>query len=176
MQTTGIVRRIDELGRVVIPKELRRTMKIREGEELEIFADENNRLVLRKYSAIKNLTKFADEYAQALYSTTNHNILIADKDSYITVKGNLSKDFMGREISHTIEKIIMDRKSEIRDHTNYIKLTVDDSNDYKGQIIDPIIIGGDVYGAIILVSQSTAMSDSDVKLIDTAKAFLEQQF
>lgn len=175
MHTTGIVRRIDELGRVVIPKEIRRTLRIREGEELEIFTDENNGLVLRKYSAVKSLVNFAEEYAQAINSTTGHTVLIADKDTYVYASGNIGKDFRLKNISHPVEQIIMSRKKEVRNSGDYIKLTIDDTTEYKGQIIVPIISYGDVFGAIIVVSTTSAMSDSDVKLIDTAKAFLERQ-
>lgn len=175
MHTTGIVRRIDELGRVVIPKEIRRTLRIREGEELEIFTDENNFLVLKKYSAVKSLVNFAEEYAEAINSTTGHTVLIADKDTYAYASGSLAKEYRLKQISHPIEQIIMNRKKEVKGSSDYIKLTIDDNAEYKGQIIEPIIVGGDVYGAIVVISATSAMSDSDVKLLDTAKAFFERQ-
>jgi len=175
MHTTGIVRRIDELGRVVIPKEIRRTLRIREGEELEIFTDENNTLVLKKFSAVKSLINFAEEYAKAINSTTGHTVLIADKDTYAYAAGNMSKDFRQKQISHAVEQIIMNRKKEIKNGGDFIKLTADDDIQYRGQIIVPIIVGGDVFGAIVVFSVMNGMSDSDIKLLDTAKAFLEQQ-
>ncbi|MGI6701845.1 MAG: stage V sporulation T C-terminal domain-containing protein [Christensenellales bacterium] len=175
MHTTGIVRRIDELGRVVIPKEIRRTLKIREGEELEIFTDENNTLVLKKYSAVKSLIDFAEEYAKAINSTTGHTVLIADKDNYAYAAGALGKEFKSKPISRAVEQIIMDRKKEIRNGGDFIKLLTDDDTPYKGQLIASIIVGGDVFGAIVVFSTTMEMSEADVKLLDTAKAFLEQQ-
>jgi AbrB family transcriptional regulator (stage V sporulation protein T) len=175
MHTTGIVRRIDELGRVVIPKEIRRTLRIREGEELEIFTDENDSLVLRKYSAVKSLVNFAEEYAQAISATTGHTVLIADKDVYAYAAGPMAKDFRLKEISRDVEEIIMKRGREVRSGKELIKLAVDDSSEYKGQIIVPIITGGDVFGAIIVLSSTGSISDADIKLTDIAKAFLEKQ-
>jgi AbrB family transcriptional regulator (stage V sporulation protein T) len=175
MHTTGIVRRIDELGRVVIPKEIRRTLRIREGEELEIFTDENNTLVLKKFSAVKSLINFAEEYAKAINTTTGHTVLIADKDIYAYAAGPMAKEFRQKQISRSVEQIIMNRKKELKNGGDFIKLTIEDNVDYKGQIVVPIIVGGDVFGAIIVFSMQSQMSDSDIKLVDTAKAFLEQQ-
>ena len=175
MHTTGIVRRMDELGRVVIPKEIRRTLRIREGEELEIFTDENNTLVLKKYSAVKSLIKFGEEYAQAINHTTGHTVLISDKDNYVYVAGAMGKDFRHKPISHGVEQIITDRRTEVTGSGDYIRLTADDNINYKGQIIMPIMMGGDVFGAIAVFSTTSKMSDSDIKLLDTAKAFFERQ-
>lgn len=175
MHTTGIVRRIDELGRVVIPKEIRRTLRIREGEELEIFTDDNAGLVLRKYSAVKSLVTFAEEYAEAINSTTGHTVLIADKDTYVYTAGAQGKDYRFKPISNMVETVIMSRKREVRNDSDFIKLTIDDNLEYKGQLIVPIISSGDVFGAIIVISTTVNIGQGDIKLLDTAKAFLERQ-
>lgn len=176
MHTTGIVRRIDELGRVVIPKEIRRTMRIREGEELEIYTDDNQGLVLRKYSAIKSVIKFAEEYAGAINYTTGHTVLVCDKDTFVSASGSLAKDYQHKQISHGVENIIMGRKRAINSNTDACRLTFDDdTSKYKGQIIEPILVRGDVFGAIIMLSVKNKMTEVDIKLMDTAKAFLERQ-
>jgi AbrB family transcriptional regulator, stage V sporulation protein T len=88
MKATGIVRRIDDLGRVVIPKEIRRTLRIREGDPLEIFVDRDGEVILKKYSPISELGDFAKEYAEALYDSLGNPILICDRDTYIAVAGS----------------------------------------------------------------------------------------
>ena len=174
MQARGIVRRIDELGRVVIPKELRRTLKIREGEQLEIFAEQRG-VMICKYSAVKSILDFVREYADAINSTTGHTILVSDKDNYIYGVGDMAKNYRMKPISECVQDIIDSRKSEIR-NDNFINLTSGDNMDYKGEIIIPIMSGGDVYGAIIALSYKPTMSDSDMMLMKTAKAFFGLQF
>ena len=92
MKATGIVRRIDDLGRVVIPKEIRRTLRIREGDPLEIFTDREGGIILKKYSPINELTGFSREYAESLQDVIGHIILISDKDAFISVSGT-SKEY-----------------------------------------------------------------------------------
>ncbi len=99
MKATGIVRRIDDLGRVVIPKEIRRTLRIREGDPLEIFVDRDGEVILKKYSPISELGDFATEYAEALFDSLDLSILISDRDEYIAVAGESKKDYLGKHIS-----------------------------------------------------------------------------
>ena len=97
MKATGIVRRIDDLGRVVIPKEIRRTLRIREGDPLEIFTDREGGVILKKYSPIGELTDFSKEYAESLQQSIGHIVLIADKDAFISVSGATKKDYFERK-------------------------------------------------------------------------------
>ena len=106
MKATGIVRRIDDLGRVVIPKEIRRTLRIREGDPLEIFTDREGGVILKKYSPIGELTDFSKEYAESLQQSIGHIVLIADKDAFISVSGATKKDYYERKISNKLEEII----------------------------------------------------------------------
>ncbi len=110
MKATGIVRRIDDLGRVVIPKEIRRTLRIREGDPLEIFVDREGEVILKKYSPIGELGDFAKEYADSLYESTGHISLIADRDMVIAVAGAAKKEFIDKPISRAVENAIEDRK------------------------------------------------------------------
>lgn len=113
MKATGIVRRIDDLGRVVIPKEIRRTLRIREGDPLEIFTDREGGVILKKYSPIGELTDFSKEYAEALQQTMGHIILIADNDAFISVSGTTKKEFIDKKVSDELEQVIENRKTVI---------------------------------------------------------------
>jgi len=99
VKATGIVRRIDDLGRVVVPKEIRRTLRIREGDPLEIFTDREGSVILKKYSPIADLGEFAQEYADSLYESTRHVALIADQDEIVAVAGASRKSFYERRIT-----------------------------------------------------------------------------
>lgn len=111
MKATGIVRRIDDLGRVVIPKEIRRTLRIREGDPLEIFVDRDGEVILKKYSPIGELGDFAKEYADSLAESTGHIAIIADRDVIIAVAGASKKDFLEKQVSEDIEQAMEDRKT-----------------------------------------------------------------
>ena len=106
MKATGIVRRIDDLGRVVIPKEIRRTLRIREGDPLEIFTDREGEVILKKYSPISELGDFAKEYAETLYETLGTPVLISDRDEMIAAAGLSKKDYLNRRLSPGVEDII----------------------------------------------------------------------
>lgn len=99
MKATGVVRRIDDLGRIVIPKEIRKTLRIKEGDPLEIFTDREGQVILKKYSPIGELSEFATEYAETLAKTTGHIACITDKDMVIAVSGGSKKEFLEQSIS-----------------------------------------------------------------------------
>src|SRR5699024_9566975 len=109
MKATGIVRRIDDLGRVVIPKEIRRTLRIREGDPLEIFTDREGEVILKKYSPIGELNEFASEYCESLYEATNHTVVITDRDTIIAISGGSKKDYLEKKVSPDMEKIMESR-------------------------------------------------------------------
>ena len=109
MKATGIVRRIDDLGRVVVPKEIRRTLRIREGDPLEIFTDREGEIILKKYSPIGELSQFAGQYAESLAQSTGHLVCITDRDHVIAAAGNGKKEFEGKPISRQLEELIEDR-------------------------------------------------------------------
>ncbi|MEG2199489.1 MAG: stage V sporulation T C-terminal domain-containing protein, partial [Anaerovorax sp.] len=155
MKATGIVRRIDDLGRVVIPKEIRRTMRIREGDPLEIFTDRDGEVILKKYSPIGELGQFAEEYAESASKILNCIALVSDADQIIAVAGASKKMFMEKKISKDLETIINNKttylsKSGDKNHS----ITAEDTgtNDYISQLMVPIISQGDPIGAIIFLS------------------------
>ncbi|MDD2444326.1 MAG: stage V sporulation protein T [Desulfotomaculaceae bacterium] len=175
MKATGIVRRIDDLGRVVIPKEIRRTMRIREGDPLEIFTDREGEVILKKYSPIGELGEFASEYADSLNETLGHISCIADKDSIIAVAGAPKKQLMNKLISPDVEKVMMERKMAVFNESYF--LTADEDVSYNSVVIAPIIASGDTLGAVIIATKDpeVQMSNLETKLAETAAGFLAKQ-
>lgn len=182
MKATGIVRRIDDLGRVVIPKEIRRTLRIREGDPLEIFTDREGEVILKKYSPIVELSEFAKEYAESLNQSLGHIACVCDKDNIVSVAGTVKKDLMDKPISSDLERIMQDKKTIVANRaqggTFYgITATEDDVSKYSSQVIAPIISEGDPIGAVILLSKEadTTMGEMEVKVAETAAGFLGKQ-
>src|SRR5574344_2838525 len=118
MKATGVVRRIDDLGRVVIPKEIRRTLRIKEGDPLEIFTEKEGEIILKKYSPIGELSEFATEYAETLNKTTGHIACITDKDTVIAVSGASKKELLEQNVSPELEKIMEDQEKYISKENN----------------------------------------------------------
>jgi len=148
LKATGVVRRIDDLGRIVIPKEIRRTLRIKEGDPLEIFTDREGQIILKKYSPIGELSEFATGYAETLSKTTGHIACITDKDSVIAVSGGSKKEFLEQSLSSELEKVMENKEVYTSKENNEISLpiTQNDSKDrkYNSQVIYPIISDGDV--------------------------------
>lgn len=181
MKATGIVRRIDDLGRVVIPKEIRRTLRIREGDPLEIFTDREGGVILKKYSPIGELTDFSKEYAESLQQSVGHIIIVTDKDAIISVSGFTKKEYAEKKISNDLEKIMEDRKTVLLGEGNNrtIPLFEDEETEgkYVNQIVSPIIAEGDAIGAVLIVSrqQGEKLGELEMKLAETASSFLGKQ-
>ena len=178
MKATGIVRRIDDLGRVVIPKEIRRTLRIREGDPLEIFTDREGEIILKKYSPIGELGAFAKEYAESLAQSAGHITCIVDKDQIIAVSGGAKKEFLEKHISSALERAINQRSTltSSRNEATFVPiLDEDDPNTYNNELIAPIIAEGDVLGAIVFLSPDKKMGEVEDKLAQTAAGFLGKQ-
>ncbi|HZG79353.1 MAG TPA: stage V sporulation protein T [Brevibacillus sp.] len=177
MKATGIVRRIDDLGRVVIPKEIRRTLRIREGDPLEIFVDRDGEVILKKYSPIGELGDFAKEYADSLYESLNHTVLISDRDSVIAVSGASKKEYLEKSIGSIVEKSLEERKTRLEKNAGTYEICRDVSETYGSFVVAPIVAGGDPIGSVILLNknESTKMSDLEMKMAETAAGFLAKQ-
>ena len=179
MKATGIVRRIDDLGRIVIPKEIRRTLRIREGDPLEIFTDREGEVILKKYSPIGELSQFAGEYAESLAQTTGHLVLITDCDHVVAASGSGKKEFEGKAISAKLEEVIGERKNFLasKEDNAFIQLTLDDAGEYSQQAISTIICEGDAIGAVALCSkeEKEKMTETEIKLVAAAAGFLGRQ-
>lgn len=178
MKATGIVRRIDDLGRVVIPKEIRRTLRIRAGDPLEIFTDREGEIILKKYSPIGELSQIAKQYADSLAQTTGHIICIVDSDQVIAVSGTTKKDLLSKSISKELEEAIGQRESIMCavEEKNYKKLTNDD-DEYTYEVISPIISEGDAIGAVIMLSKDPKIKfgELELKLAATTAGILGRQ-
>lgn len=179
MKATGIVRRIDDLGRVVIPKEIRRTLRIKEGTPLEIFTDREGQVILKKYSPIGELSIFAKEYAEALAQTTGCVACITDHDQVVAAAGTGSREFNGKEISGRLEEAISARESKCLNGNEKGKIpVVDDQRDLLySQLMQPIISAGDAIGSVILMGKNDkdVMGDAEKMLVKTAAGFLGRQ-
>lgn len=179
MKATGIVRRIDDLGRVVVPKEIRRTLRIREGDPLEIFTDRQGEIILKKYSPIGELSQFAGQYAESLAQATGNLICITDRDHVVASAGSGRKEFDGKPISKQLENVIENRENitASQGDPSFIKITLDDSGEYSSQAIATIICQGDAIGSVIIYGkdEKQKVGDTENKLVITAAGFLGRQ-
>jgi len=175
MKATGIVRRIDDLGRVVIPKEIRRTLRIREGDPLEIFVDRDGEVILKKYSPISELGDFAKEYAEALYDSLGCSILICDRDAVIAVAGVSKKEYLNKNISDLIENAMEDRQSMIQTNQSEVSFVEGHEESIRSYTISPIIANGDPIGAVIVFSTDRTIGEVEQKAAETASGFLARQ-
>ncbi|MCP8971177.1 stage V sporulation protein T [Ectobacillus ponti] len=175
MKATGIVRRIDDLGRVVIPKEIRRTLRIREGDPLEIFVDRDGEVILKKYSPISELGDFAKEYADALYDSLGHNVLICDRDSIIAVSGVSKKEYLNKNVGELVEKAMEDRSSVIMTDESEMAIIDNMKERIASYTIGPIIANGDPIGAVVIFSKEKIVGDVEHKAVETAASFLAKQ-
>ena len=179
MKATGIVRRIDDLGRVVIPKEIRRTLRLREGTPLEIFTDREGEIILKKYSPMMELTTFAVQYAEAMAQSTGMIVCITDRDQVIAVSGGSKKDMIQKTISKQLEHIINERNTVMagREDKAFIQLVDEELEGVSAQVVAPIICEGDAIGAVALMSREprAKFGDMETKLALTAAGFLGRQ-
>ncbi len=179
MKATGIVRRIDDLGRVVIPKEIRRTMRIREGDPLEIYTDREGEVIFKKYSPIGEMALFAAQYAETLYKTCGMSVVICDRDAVIACAGIPKKEYTDRKLSAELEKIIDGRTLYTADGKE--DLPVVDGAPCLVSCAMPIITEGDITGCVASVFSHAGdvpqlmNGELETKLIQTAAGFLGRQ-
>ena len=181
MKATGIVRRIDDLGRVVIPKEIRRTMRIREGDPLEIYTDREGEVIFKKYSPIGELTAFASQYADTLHKTCGMAVVICDRDAVIACAGISKKEYNDKSLSDEMESIIESRSLYLyKDGGNKLPVLNDGGSHFISCAM-PIITEGDIVGCVASVADVNLNSGREInaeletKLIQTAAGFLGKQ-
>ena len=181
MKATGIVRRIDDLGRVVIPKEIRRTMRIREGDPLEIYTDREGEVIFKKYSPIGELAVFAGEYAETLYKTCALSVIICDRDAVIATAGLPRKEYADKALSDEMEKIIEGRSLYVWQENTPPISAIADGGSYAVRCAMPILTEGDIVGCVVSLSNSEKEEkklpsiEVETKLIQTAAGFLGRQ-
>jgi AbrB family transcriptional regulator (stage V sporulation protein T) len=153
VKSTGVLRRIDDLGRIVIPKEIRKNLKIRDGESLEIFIN-GDAVVLKKYSFMSDLYNVAQSCSDAIYDVINKNIIITDRDKVIGASGPLKKTYIGKDISHFVESAIDKRGNLVENNKNSIEIIDGVIEEFK-YVISSVIVNGDAVGAVIILSDKS---------------------
>ena len=173
MKATGIVRRIDDLGRVVIPKEIRRTMRIREGDPLEIYTSRDGEVIFKKYSLLGGIEDFAGELCETMSRSTGAVCAVTDRDTVIAVAGGGKRELLGKRLSGELEQIMEDRKIYQHQPGEREIFVTDTGDAYRAAVAAPIIAEGDVLGLVLFVTDSDkATGETEYKLAQAIAAFL----
>lgn len=175
MKATGIVRRIDDLGRVVIPKEIRRTMRIREGDPLEIFTNRDGEIIFKKYSPLLDLSKFATEYVESLFEALNIPTILTDRDEVLAVMGFPKKGYLHRQISAQAEELMNMRKINLVTAPTEFEVVPGQIETITSLCCVPILVNGDVVGAIYFLSKDKELTDYEIKCAEVAALFIGKQ-
>lgn len=170
MKTTGVVRRIDDLGRIVIPKELRRTLRIRDGESLEIFV-ENEMIALKKFSSMSDLKDISTDLVNTINQVTLKNIIITDRDRVISVSSTMKNKYLGKNISIYLEQKLSSREIIVEKNRHEVEL-IEGIKENFSYVISPILMNGDAIGNVVIFSENENITDSDVKLATITSIFL----
>ena len=173
MKATGIVRRIDDLGRVVIPKEIRRTMRIREGDPLEIYTSRDGEVIFKKYSLMGGLDDFAAQLCETMSRSTGAICAVTDRDSVIAVAGGAKRELLGKNLSPQLEQI-MEQRSIYQYRSGQERLPVSESaGQYAAAVAAPILCGGDVLGLVLFISAEDRLpGEGEYKLAQAVAGFL----
>ena len=176
MKATGIVRRIDDLGRVVIPKEIRRTLRIREGDPLEIYTEKDGEVIFKKYSPMGELSEFAGQICESVHKATGTQTVVCDRDSIIAVAGGGKKELMEKRISHELEQIMEDRRAFSPEKGSAAVPLLESGGAYTVAAAAPILSEGDVLGCMVFVGQGGgSATELELKLAQTVALFLGRQ-
>lgn len=174
MKTTGVIRRIDELGRIVIPKEIRKNLRIKNGDSLEIFLESDN-IILKKYSQLETIENVSVDYVEAFNSIIKHNIIVTDRDKVIAVSGPLKKKYLGKEVNEFTERSIERRDSFSEKQKKIFQIIKDeDENGYYS--FSSIVDNGDAIGSVIIISTDTPITDVEDKMGIILSRLLSTQF
>ena len=181
MKATGIVRRIDDLGRVVIPKEIRRTMRIREGDPLEIYTDREGEVIFKKYSPIGELTNFAAQYAETLHKVCMMDVLICDRDVVIACAGVSKREYLEKSISQEFESVMDGRNIYVYREGDEKMMPLDDNLAHYVSCAMPIVSSGDIIGVVASLKtmdgygKNNLSAEVENRLVTTAASFLGRQ-
>lgn len=177
MKATGIVRRIDDLGRVVIPKEIRRTLRIREGDPLEIYTERDGEVIFKKYSPMGDLAQQAAQICEAILKNTGHMAAVADRDSIIAVAGGARRELMDKRISPELLELMEQRRPYRRQAGEQAKPASDQAAHFTLSTAAPILSEGDLMGCVMLLAADgdQPLTEMEQKLVQTVAAFLGRQ-
>lgn len=173
MKATGVIRRIDELGRIVIPKEIRKTLRIKEGENLEIYIDENENIILKKYSFMNKIDDLAQDFTDSIYAQYKHDIFIMDCDHIIAASGKKKKDYLGKSLSEEISEYITRRENRLETMKKEINI-VDQKEVVGSYAFSPIIVSGDVAGMVFIFSDEDSIREEEYRMIQIASGLLSK--
>ena len=177
MKATGIVRRVDDLGRIVIPKEIRRTLRIREGDPLEIYTEKDGGVIFRKYSPMGDLQEFAAQMCESIVSATGHIAAVADRDAIIALHGIPKRELMDKPNSAELEKLMEQRVNYLYHSGDTPILASEGTEKYHLGAASPILSQGDLMGAVLLLlgENDNPLQAADQNLVRTAAGFLGRQ-
>ncbi len=177
MKATGIVRRVDDLGRIVIPKEIRRTLKIREGDPLEIYTEKDGGVIFRKYSPMGDLQDFAAQICESIGTNTGHIAAVADRDAIIALSGVPKRELMDKPNSQALEKLMEQRKNYRYEAGGSLIRAAEGSDKYHLGVASPILSQGDLMGCVMLLlgEDQKPLQEADQKLVQTVAGFLGKQ-
>lgn len=170
MKATGVIRRIDDLGRVVIPKEIRKNLRIKEGDNLEIFV-ENEEIVLKKYSMMNKINDLASELTDAIYTFMKHSIFITDTDTVVAASGPLKKDYLNKNISEFIVESIKRRDKMVEGHFKEFNF-IDNENITCSYVMSTILVNGEATGMIVIISEDEKLGDSEMQIASIVSSFM----
>lgn len=174
MKATGIVRRIDDLGRVVIPKEIRKTLRLRDGDALEIFTDSDGEVIFKKYSPIGELSLFAAQYADAINANAAMPVIISDNDRVVASSGVAKREVHEKHISPKVEEL-MEQRRAFNSSSSSEEVMPIEGLERKASIVCPIIAAGDAVGSVIVLDDGRKPSETEIKLTSVAASFLGKQ-
>ena len=170
MKATGIIRRIDDLGRVVIPKEIRKNLRIKEGDNLEIFVV-NEDIILKKYSMMNKINDLAQELTDAIYTFMKHSIFITDTDQVVAASGPLKKKYLNKNISDFITESIKRRDKILENHFKELNF-IEDEKLTCSYVMSTILVNGEATGMILIISEEEKMSDSEMQMAGIVSSFM----
>ena len=177
MKATGIVRRVDDLGRIVIPKEIRRTLRIREGDPLEIYTEKDGGVIFRKYSPMGDLQEFAAQMCESISAATGHIAAVADRDNIIALHGAPKRELMDKPNSPELEHLMEQRINYLFQNGEARIPAADGAEKYHLGAAAPILSQGDLMGCVMLLlgENDGPLMESDQKLVQTVAGFLGKQ-
>ena len=171
MKATGVIRRIDDLGRIVIPKEIRKNLRLRVGESLEIYIDKENNIVLKKFSVVSRISDLAQELTDSMNIFTKYNIIIMDTNEFIACSGSLKKEILNKSISDELRYLIEKREKILQNHLKDLKIM--DNKTIKCSYADStILVDGEAIGLIMIISEKDKLTEFEMKIVEIVSSFL----
>ena len=170
MKATGVVRRIDDLGRIVIPKEIRRNLRIHEGDSLEIYIDGKDTVILKKYSLVESVNNFIVQYVESLYASSKREIIVTDTERIIAASGGFRKDIIGKKIDMRLDDKMQKKNVQTFERGNNLEIC-DNLTISSATILKPITVYGDLIGSVIVIGDNY-VDEVEKMLADLTASFI----